>query len=336
MTHHEINKSTEHLVAKVGAPVGAFLVAATLADVLVARNEQKGKSDKAEVITIPHTGEYANFVIPGYHTDGRVVAKNLDRHLEQLGTVHYAVHPEKGFSVDSIKEEMLKARELDGHRPARIYAMSMGALLLAKLMSDNEFRQDFGEIDLLVMDGGLSGKRDLDWLSKLGALAGAIMPATFSSELLYKYVMGYRLKGAVDHDPDVLQSEVDEHLRSSSDTSFSAAHKQLLFMILNDVSKMPLEKAGNEIGELRYRTPLRDNVVNTDNAVAGFGDSYKQPIEVWTDAQVPYGHAIAPEWPKGAVDIMQNTNRDKYRIATRELASKAVERIEESPRLRPA
>lgn len=329
MTHHEINKSSEHLVPKVGAPVGAILVALTAVDVLAARKEQKGKTDKADVITVEHSGEFSNFIVPGYHTDGRVLAKNLDRHLEQLGTMHYAVHPEKGFSIDSIKEEWLKAREADGHRPARIYAMSMGALLLAHLISDKEFRQEFGEIDSVVMDGGLSGKDDLGFVSKLGALAGALVPATFSSGLLYKLVMGHEVKGAIEHDPDVLPLEVEEHLRSSADTSFSAAHKQLLFMILKNVRKMDLHEAGEEIRDFRYRRPLRDNVVDPESAVSGFSDAYDQPIEMWTDTQVEFGHAILPEWPKGAVDIIQNTNRDRYRISTRQLTAKAVEQMSE-------
>lgn len=331
MTHPKFNMYPEHPVAKVSALVGAILVPLTIAEAIATHGEQKGKTDKASVLTVPRKGEFSNFIVPGYHADGSVIADNMDRHLEHLGTTHYAIHPEKGFSIESIKEEWLKAREKDGHQPARIYAMSMGALLLAKLLSDEEFRHEFGEIEMIALDGGLSGRQDLGYISKLGALAGAILPATFSSGLLYKLVMGHEVKGSIDHDPDVTAEEVEEHLKSSADTLFSAAHKQLLFMIRNNARDMPLIKAGSEIETIRYRTPLRDNVVKPDSAIEGFSEAYQQPIEKWTETQVAFGHAIGPEWPKGVSDILQNTNRDKYRISTRELAAKAIKRHNEQP-----
>lgn len=297
--------------------LGALSVGmAFMADAQAGARYSRSRDERADVISNIRPGEKAVFTVPGYHTNGRVIGKNLDRHFEHMGTTHYAVHPERGFNLDSIREAWLEARDKDGHRPAKIYAMSMGALLVAKLFSDDRFRQEFGEVDSLVIDSGLSGPEDVHLSSKLAMGLAMILPLTYTTGKLYNLFNRRDLHHVIDHAPEVLQSEAEEHIMSSSQTSFDAAKAQVMFMNGNDVDDMDLVPFGIEIdGNIIYLASPRDDVLNADRSSQQFSNALQRDIEYWTDTRrAPGSHATGPERPQGAIDALQYQNQDQYRI----------------------
>lgn len=313
---HERPRSHEHFGRNAGAFAGALFVVATLAETMATRETHRGRSDKASVITAQREGELSTFFIPGYHADGAVIAKNLDKHLAHTGTVHYAVHPDKGFSIDSIKEQWIEARKKEGFKPTRIYAQSMGALLFSHLATDEQFLEEFGEIRDVNFDCGLSGKGDLGLHSKLALAAGTLLPSTYTTSKIYKLFNSQDLRGEIEHDPSVTDEEVREHIVSSANTHFSAGKSQIWFMHTHDAKDMDLSHLGQRIENLRYRAPLKDNVVNNRRAAKVYSETYDRPLELWTDTRISLGHALAPEWPQGASDMLLNEHRDEYRIST--------------------
>lgn len=320
----ENGKSFEHFGRNVGAAAGALFVAATIAEAIKTREVHRGRSDKASVLSVVRDGDLSTFFVPGYHADGEVIAKNLDKHLAHTGTTHYAVHPEKGFDIDSIKEQWIEARKKDGFRPTRIYAQSMGALLFAHLATDEEFMEQFGEIRDVNLDCGLSGRDDLGLYSKLAMAAGIILPSTYTTGKIYKLFNSQDLRDEIEHDPSVTDEEVMEHYLSSANTPFSAGKSQIWFMHTHDAADMDLSALGATIDGLRYRAPLKDKVVNNQRAAETYSRTYDRPLELWTDTRVKEGHALAPEWPQGAVDMLLNENRDNYRLSTIGNTGKAI------------
>lgn len=298
-----------------GTVLGACF-AAHLADAKIGAHNRNKKSDKAEVVSHIRDGEYATFTVPGYHADGRVIGKNLDRHYEHMGTTHYAVHPQRGFSIDSIKEEWLRARQLDGHRPARIYAMSMGALLVAKIFSDDQFHSEFGEVDTLVMDGGLSSKKDIHLSSKLAMAAGVILPLTYSTGKLYGLITSREKNKPVHHSPEVSYDEAYEHILSSTTTSFDAAKDQVMFMDKNDVAKMSLQPFASTIGhKVIYLASLSDKVLDNWRAANMYADAMQRTIEYRIDTTREIGeHATGSDRPKGPIDALLDQSSDDYRV----------------------
>ncbi|USN97088.1 MAG: hypothetical protein H6797_02760 [Candidatus Nomurabacteria bacterium] len=316
MTHEKIN-TTERL-ATAGTLLGAFSVALLVAEAKATADDRVKGSDKASVISNIRNGEYATFTVPGYHADGAILGKNLDRHFEQMGTTHYAVHPERGFSLDSIREEWLKARALDGHRPARIYALSMGGLLVSKLFSDPEFHKEFGEIDRLVLDSALSGKKDLSNGTKLAMGLGAVLPVTYSTARFYRMISNIENKGQLAHAPEVTDAEVKERYAAGARMHFSAGKDEILFMHNEDVERLDLREAGNEIrGGIIYLQSAKDHLVNTLRSSQSYSNSYEQDIQCRIDTARPLGsHASGPEFPKGAVDALLDRDPNNYRIRT--------------------
>lgn len=308
-------KSREKSVYTASTLLGAFIVA-HLADTRIAEHNRRNKSARAEVVSNIRGGEYATFTVPGYHADGRTIGKNLDRHFAHMGTTHYAVHPEKGFSLDSIKEEWIKARKLDGNRPARIYAMSMGALLVSKLFSDSRFSNEFGEVDTLVMDSGLSGKKDVHLSSKIAMAAGIILPRTYTTGKLYSFVTSREAKREIRHSEDVTDAEAYQHVISSTKTSFDAAKDQVLFMDRNDVANMDLKPFASQIGgKVIYLASPSDSVLDNWRSAHQYSQSMQRLIEYRIDTTRDCGeHATGPERPKGPVDALLNKNPDDYRI----------------------
>ncbi len=314
--NHEIINTVERVVKTGTLILGACAVAETQATL---HDRKKGRSDKAEVISNIRPGDYATFTVPGYNAEGHILGKNLDRHFEHMGTTHYAVHPEKGFSLDSIREEWLKARKLDGHRPARIYALSMGGLLVSKLFSDSGFRDEFGPVDRVVLDSALSGKNDLSTSEKLAMGLATILPVTYSTNNLYHLISAGRRMGKIDHAPEVLREEVRERLGAAAMIHFSAGRDQILFMRHNNVADIDLHEFGTEIPNgITYIASPKDLTVNTDHSVHVYSQSLERDVEYRIDTlrKLTSAHAGGPERPQGAIDALLNQHPERYRINT--------------------
>lgn len=315
MTHEKINKE----IATVGTLiVGAFSVAAIMAEAKATAQDKSKGSHRANVISNVRPGEYATFTVPGYHADGTVLAKNVDRHFEEMGTTHYAVHPERGFSLDSIRDEWLKARALDGHRPARIYALSMGGLLVAKLFSDPDFRHEFGQVDRMVLDSALSGKKDLSVGAKMAMGFGALLPVTYSTVQFYRFVSEVENNTHPPHAPEVTLEEAKERYAAGAKMHFSAGKDEIMFMHMEDVGRLKLQAMGQEIKDgIVYLQSAKDHLVDTSRSSQTYSNSYAKDIECRIDTARPNGsHASGPEFPKGVVDALLDRNPDKYRIRT--------------------
>jgi hypothetical protein len=196
--------------------------------------------------------------------------------------------------------------------------MSMGALIVAKMFSDEGFREDFGEVDTLVMDGGLSGKKDVSSSSKLAMAVGTVLPVTYMTDKLYHYITGQELHKKVDHAPEVTDEEAYEHVLSSTQTSFDAAKAQILFMNKNSVDQMKLDTFGRNItGRIIYLSSPRDDVLNPHRAVQEYSDALERDIEFWVDTRRALGtHASGPEHPQSVLDAMLDQNQEDYRIKT--------------------
>jgi hypothetical protein len=316
--HMESINSKERLLTSVTLSGAVLLSAAIMTDMQVGAKAGKGRSDKAEVITNIRDGEYSTFTVPGYHANGRVIGQVMDRHLESMGTTHYAVHPEKGFNLDSIREEWLRARDLDGHRPARIYAMSMGALLVSKLFSDPEFRYEFGEVNTLVMDSGLSSKDDVHFLSKLAMAAGIVLPVTYTTGKLYGLINSQEAKRKAHHSIEITDEEAHELVLSSAQTPYYAAKDQVLFMNKYKAENMNLAPFAHEIGgKILYLASLSDHVLDPWQAANNYCVSMDHEMEYRIDtSRMPGEHATGPERVHGVIDALLGQNPDKYRIIT--------------------
>lgn len=318
MTYERRSHGTTEKLIAAGTLLGAFSLAAAAAETKATQRDNKRYSTKADVISNIRDGEYSTFYVPGFNGDGRVVAKNIDRHLEHMGTTHYHVHPERGFSLDSIREEWLRARELDGHRPARIFAVSMGALLLSKIFEDDGFRDEFGEVERVVYDSGLSGRGDLSAGKKLGIAAGLILPSTHTTGKIYNVINNLTDEHDFGHDPEVSDEEVIERYKSTAAARFSSAKSQIWFMHTNDVANMDLSRFGNEVqGGFAYIASANDTLVNTHRSVNIYAQSLNQPIEYRIDSgRGQNSHAKGPDHPKSVVDALLNKNHDQYRVRT--------------------
>jgi len=338
MTHE--TAKTKEIISTVGALGGAVLIAVAMAEARALVKDRRNGSHKADVVSNIRPGEHATFTVPGYHADGRTLGKNLDRHFEQMGTTHFAIHPERGFSLDSIRDEWLKARDRDGHRPARIYALSMGGLLVARMFSDPEFRQEFGEVDKVVLDSALSGKEDLDIGTKLSMLFAAVLPVTHLTGQLYRVLSSGQLDKEIDHAPEVLREEAIERLRVSADTRFSAGKGQIDFMRSNDVNAMDLREFGQEVKDgFIYLASTCDKVVNTRRSAGIYGESLEQDIAYRIDTlrRDSTSHAGGPERPQGPIDALLDQNSSRYRTSTvRYMLNRMSQKDEAGPEWAPA
>ncbi len=314
----ETGGKLDKLFVRGAIAIGSAAVGMVVAEAIATNLDLRDKSTKAEVYSHIRPGEYATFTVPGYHSNGYVIGKNLDRHFEQLGTTHYAAHPQRGFSLDSMREEWLKARQLDGHRPARIYALSMGGLLVSKLFSDDNFREEFGPVDRIVLDSSLSGKSDLSMSEKLAMGVATVLPATYTANQIYRFISRSEVGDELDYEESVLLDEVVEHLESKAKVHYSAGRDQVMFMRHEDVSRIDLSKFGASVMQnIIYVASNDDKVVNTDHSVQVYSNSLDKEIQYRIDPlrKLNTAHAGGPERPASAIDALLDINHHRYDIS---------------------
>lgn len=314
---------------KVGTlAAGAVLFGGVAAlEVAATRRQERHKDTRADIVSHPRDGDFATYVISGYHTDGRAVERTLDRHFSELGSTHYTVYPEKGFALGSLKAKILESRRADNYKPAKILAISMGGLVTSKMFSDPEFLAEFGPIDRLVLDSALSGKKDLRASEKAAMAFGAVLPVTYSTNKLY---LGLSSKShtEIDHEDAVRPDEVYDQLAAKYKIPFSAGHHQINFMRANDVEQMNLAPLARRVHNgIVYMASTGDDVVNTERSSQTYVNALGLDIEYWVDSNRKLNtlHAGAYERPHSAIDALTDSNRDSYRICT--LGAAAAEQV---------
>lgn len=307
-------------ILRVGAlSTGAILVAGAAIEAFATYTSEKGKSREAKVISNERESEESLYTISGYHTDGAALNETIDTVLSDIGRTHYAVYPQKGFDIESLKSNILMAREAENFVPTNVLAVSMGGLVLARMFSDPEFAERFGPIKRIVLDSALSGKHDLSAKEKFGIAFGAVLPVTYSTDVLYHNLSHHELT-EIDHEDGLSDDVVHIQHTAKSKVPFSAGHHQIDFMRHNDVSEMNLRNlAAKAMEGVVYIASSADNVVDTERASQVYANSLGQNVEYWVDTRRKLNtlHAGAYERPHSALDAMRNVNRSAYDISVK-------------------
>jgi len=328
---HETVKSHDRLVKSGALLMGAFLTAAVVETKATIDNRRRRTSD-VDVISNIRPGMYANWFFPGFHTNMRVVGPNFDRHWQEEGAAHYAVHEESGHSMDNRRERWLEARKKDGFRPARIYAQSMGGMEVFDAFSDPGFAYDFGEVDTLVIDSGVSKIRDVTLSTRFAMAAARLLPPIDKSDKLYHWAMSRGLTDFTEHGPEVTDNETRDHLLSSAATSFGSGRDQIRYIRRTDVSAMDLSEWGQRIRRKVYLSAMDDQVVDLAEAASTFNASVGGGMvhSIDTRRKSP-SHAVGAEYPKGVLDNLKGENQDDYRtVSIRPRLAQAAQQLEKA------
>lgn len=308
--------------------LGAFFATAmSLTESRASLTSRLLRNDKADVITNKHPGEVATLVVPGFHANGRVIAKNMDRHLRFMGPTLFAVHPEKGFSLDSTKEEWVKAIRKLGQIPLQIYAQSMGGMLALDVLSDESVRKQLPQINVLEIDSGLSKPDDLPLGTRAAMFGTKLLPLTRLSDKLYTLAMMQETKKPIDRGDDETAEEAFEHILSSALTGYDAGKGQIGYILETDVGDMDLSGLSEDIGRAIYISAASDNVLDIFGAASTINNSLGGGMQHVIDSRrAPMTHAAGAEHTRGVIDNLLGRNQEDYRVISirDHLAKRAV------------
>lgn len=274
------------------------------------------RHNAAQVISNTRPGQYAFFYAPGWHTNGAVIAKNFDRHVSDLGSTHYGVHPPGAYSIDLQKEAWIDARKKDGFRPAKLYAQSKAVLTVSHMFVDPGFRYEFGEVDSVCFDSPATSKHVINPVPYNLMRLGRKIPNHPVAERLCRKAMESMLSDMPDFDPDFLtQAEAKENSAASAQTRLIACISQLEYMWSHDIADFNLKDFGASVPNKKIISASRDALIDVQESASVINRSYGGGFEYRVD---PYrrdgSHATGTERPKGVIDALKNQNAEQYQI----------------------
>lgn len=287
--------------------LGAFLIgAAATAEKIATDEEHKKLSPEAKVNSTVREGDKAIYILPGCRTNGHYIGGMIDPFISEQGSTHHLAYPERGFSLDSVKQALLQARALDGDKPATIYASSMGGMVTCSLLLDPEFREKFGRIDKVVFDSSPADNDDLDSGTRHAMVAASIFPPSWTLAHLYHAVVKHSYgKSYRVHSSDISDEQAAGHGESSANTHLSAVEGQAHFIDHTKFSENQLKEAFADIGKVIYVGASHDHTVNQEAAhqkyARAMGRSVLRVID-WD--REPGSHASGPEFPRFIANII--------------------------------
>jgi len=305
-------KSYRHLA---GAAMGVLAVMAAVDRGLTAR-EQRTFSSESQLILDKNMGDQTTILLPGCRSDGRVIADMLKPKFSEMGDVAAVTYPEKGFSIDSVRSNLLEARRATGNKPVSLYAISMGGLVLGRLFADEEFSEEFGKIETVVLDSSPSGVDDIRKsarfameITKSRAISDSWLATKIATEAMVR-----RSGKCVDHEDCVSDEQVLRHFETTAKTPLYVAREQGEFIKKTQLAPGSLEGMAKNAFYVRSHY---DSVVDTEHALSSYNEAFGYDIQDVVDEARPYGsHAAGPEYQNKLIELLdQSQDRSMLAVA---------------------
>lgn len=244
-----------HLAVAGALSIMAFESVATLRGL-------RRRDSKVHPIDYAHDGDQSIYILPGCRGDGKFIADALEDTLGELGNLHGVKYPERGFSLDDIKRQLLETRATERDKRASFYAMSMGGMVLAHLLRDDEFRENFGPIDTIVLDSSPSSVEDLQRGTYRALTAAARIPSTYTLSKVYER---FAVKSANKMGGETPEADLSRRRKlATASTPLGEIAAQTRFMIRSHFGDDELSHV--EVGRIEYLSATDDEVVKLKQA----------------------------------------------------------------------
>lgn len=287
------------------ATAGVFLGSLAL-EYAATLHTRRGLSTQPEIVAQEGDDARSIYVLPGCRSDGRFIARAMGEHLQDIGSVQGVAYPDKGFSVQDVGELLLRARKDEqrrhGERPASILAMSMGGMVVSKLLSDPTFRREFGDIDTMVFDSSPLDANDLTPHARRALFAANTLPSSYTVSQLYSRSVRRKAEKTSAEPSDVL---FREHMRSTAATPLSAIAGQVAFIRDTQLDPEVLAVVGSEIGAAYYISAEEDGTTLIHQASQHATDLYGGYMLPVVDAdRANPSHAASVEYPGRVAQLL--------------------------------
>lgn len=297
---------TGNMVSRTLALGAVFVSAYVAAEMKATENHRQRHNRKARLLSSIKEEGRPVYIMPGCRTDGEYIGGMFEPHMEHIGTIHKEAYSDDDFDLEDIKKKELEARARDMGRAAIVYCSSMGGMKFAKSLTDPEYRQGFGEIDVLILDSCPADREDIDTVTRLAMFASKVLPPSFTISKVYRSFMRRAANRISAHSTRVTDEEVRGHLLSSAETPLRAVKYQAAFIDQTHLSDIPDGELSGAAKVVYYLSSQHDTVINTDNAYKEYSRIFGgNVIRLIDTARDKYGHADGPEHPDLIIQLME-------------------------------
>lgn len=295
---HEITHSVERIINPRTLLMGAFLTAA-LVDTRWSGVERRQYDDQARLVSTDSNKDLSIISLVGNGASGQQYARQLGPHLEEFGSSHFVVYPDKGFSTESIADRIREASQKDKHKRKALFVSSMGELVFNHLMIDTDLASDLGQVDYLISNDGVTNLSNLQPRIQKLLRVGAHVPVTKTTTSMYSLVRKAGAHKPLPHSPEISDELALQHAISTASTPLYAMSAQWRNMLhYSNLQPGSLTDFGSTIAHKVHITSPHDNVVDAQKSIADKRAVYGQ-FEQIIDRDMPYGsHAMGAEFPR--------------------------------------
>lgn len=294
--------------------------AAVAADNGVVALDKYRSSKYAEIYDNGGQGNQSIIALPGCRNDGVQLANMYQTQLNRLGDSYFLSYPKRGFDMDSIKQNLLEARQQAKQDRLTVLASSMGGMVIAQALRDPNFRQQFGFIDRLVLDSSPSSAEHIKKHTRVAMGAAAILKNSWTANSLGGLFMFKKSRKRLAHDWHVSDRQAYEHIYKVSHAPLHVIDSQAKFM--ENTHFQAFELAGT-VGEIAYVSSTEDHVIDTDAAAREYEKIFDTDVVRMFDLRRPStSHAAGPEYQAKIIEALDLTNRlpgTKPAIATKKI-----------------
>ena len=277
--------------------VAATAAITFMADASIQYIKRRRDSSTESIKTNLHDGDNATYTIPGCRTDGEVVGDMMEPQLSELGNTHNLSYGEGDIDIDSVKQHLLEARELDDEKNASIVALSMGGLVIAEAFRDKDFAEKFGPIDRLILDSSPSGIDDVTMAARRASQAASTLRTSYSASKLSSWAMFKRSlrNGENSHDHHVTDEQARLLLKTTADIPLNTIHNQTKFIESNPLEEGSLQDV--DVNQIYYISSESDPVIKTEQALKSYEAAFGRSIIHIIDSSRPEkSHAVTPDY----------------------------------------
>lgn len=264
--------------------------------------DRRRRSNVATIEAHDNPGEQALYILPGCRMDGQHMATMFEPQFSQFGSTNYLAYPQRGFSIDSIRSNLLEARSKNLDKPATIYANSMGGIVLSKLLTEEDFRDNFGEIDKLILDSSPTSEQDIRRPVRMAMGAAALLKSSWTASRLTGQMLHMRDLRFKEHEPFISHDQLMAYRQVTSATPLHVTHSQSEFIRKTKLEPGSLAGVASSI---YYVQSGHDEVIDTERARKNYEAIFETDIEKIVDSTRPYGsHAAGPEFQGKIIELI--------------------------------
>lgn len=280
---------------------GGAALAMVLADRGVPLLQRRRRQSSTSYDKYYGAGDKSIFILPGCRMDGSQLGRVMSPGFHESGDSTFFSYSDNDL-VDSLQDSLIEARQSSPEKSVSFVGISIGGLLLTRLLEKQQFSDEFGSIDTVVLDSSPSTRDTLRPGVRRALSYSRLLDDSWTGSETARMLMQRHAKSRFD-------DEMDEAIRklylANSNMPLSDVRAQASLIPRGRTE--PGSLADAPVRKVYYVHAPGDPVVDTEAAARDYQAAYRDKLEVVVDESRPAGSHAASVTHQQLIDELINS-----------------------------